>query len=178
MNTKQSYMLFMTPNSCYRILGAKVLENGVSILITGACFFALGALDITLLFAKEGNLEELWQMIQRILTAFDGRLTLNLPVLAAFTADLLLSWVCTVMAAYLGEVISAALMNGKRYNGFLSIVLILALLIAVSWLQTKVGHRFDSEVSSFFLAQSGIALLCSVVMYFLTAWIMDRHLSV
>jgi len=27
MNTKQSYMLFMTPNSCYRILGAKVLET-------------------------------------------------------------------------------------------------------------------------------------------------------
>ena len=30
MNTKQSYMLFMTPNSSYKILGAKVLENGLS----------------------------------------------------------------------------------------------------------------------------------------------------
>ena len=28
MNTRQSYMLFMTPNSCYRILGAKLLECG------------------------------------------------------------------------------------------------------------------------------------------------------
>ena len=27
MNTRQSYMLFMTPNSTYGILGAKVLEN-------------------------------------------------------------------------------------------------------------------------------------------------------
>ena len=41
MNTKQSYMLFMTPNSSYRILGAKVLENGISILVAGAFFFAV-----------------------------------------------------------------------------------------------------------------------------------------
>ncbi len=36
MNTKQSYMLFMTPSSSYSILGAKVLECGLSILIGGA----------------------------------------------------------------------------------------------------------------------------------------------
>ena len=29
MNTRQGYMLFMTPNSCYKILGAKVLENEI-----------------------------------------------------------------------------------------------------------------------------------------------------
>ena len=40
MNTKQSYMLFMTPNSSYKILGAKVLENGLSILMACAFFFA------------------------------------------------------------------------------------------------------------------------------------------
>ena len=40
MNTKQSYMLFMTPNSSYKILGAKVLENGLSMLLAGAAFFA------------------------------------------------------------------------------------------------------------------------------------------
>ena len=40
MNTKQSYMLFMPPNSCYKILGAKVLECGAAILIAGAFFFA------------------------------------------------------------------------------------------------------------------------------------------
>ena len=33
VSTKQSYMLFMTPNSSYSILGAKMLENGLSILL-------------------------------------------------------------------------------------------------------------------------------------------------
>ena len=40
MNTRQGYMLFMTPNSTYRILGAKVTECGLSLLIVGAVYFA------------------------------------------------------------------------------------------------------------------------------------------
>lgn len=36
LNSKQSYMLFLTPKSSYEILGAKILENGISILMAGA----------------------------------------------------------------------------------------------------------------------------------------------
>ena len=36
LNTKQSYMLFLTPKSSYQILGAKILENGISIIMAEA----------------------------------------------------------------------------------------------------------------------------------------------
>ena len=49
LNTKQSYMLFLTPTNSYQVLGAKVLENGISILLTGACFAALAAIDLSLI---------------------------------------------------------------------------------------------------------------------------------
>ena len=177
MNTKQSYMLFMTPNSCYRILGAKMLENGISILLAGGFFFALGALDITLLFAKQGQLGELWKMIRQVLATVDERLTLDLPVMAAFVANLLLGWVSVVAAAYLGEVISAALLNGKRFNGLLSFVLIMLLLAGLGWVQRAATVRIR-ELIPMFLAEGAIALAGSVIMYFLTAQIMERRLSV
>ena len=88
MNTRQSYMLFMTPNSCYKILGAKILECGVSILLTGAFFFALGVLDITLLFAKEGQLSRLWETVQQFLSHFsvNGRaLDISVRTMSAFS---------------------------------------------------------------------------------------------
>ena len=62
MNTKQGYMLFMTPRNCYQILGAKMLENGLSIALAGAFFFLLGLLDVTLLFSRMGQLEMFWKM--------------------------------------------------------------------------------------------------------------------
>ena len=45
MNTKQAYMLFMTPHSDYAILGAKVLECTLSILLASAFFFAWRSLS-------------------------------------------------------------------------------------------------------------------------------------
>ena len=47
LNSKQSYMLFLMPKSSYEILGAKILENGISILLTGVCFALLALLDLT-----------------------------------------------------------------------------------------------------------------------------------
>lgn len=177
MNTKQSYMLFMTPNSCNKILGAKVLENGLSILLAGAFFFALGALDITLLFAREGQVGELWEMLQNFLTSLDSRLRVDFPSLAALTANMLCGWFAMVMAAYLGEVISAALLYGRRYNGIVSFLLILALIIGISLLQNLAGKGI-SEIVPSLLVRGGVALACSGVMYLLTAQIMEQKLSV
>ena len=177
MNTKQSYMLFMTPNSSFKILGAKVLENGLSILLTGACFFALGALDVTLLFAKEGTLQELWDAIERLLHSINENIEITGAGMACFTLSLLASWICIVTTAYLAVVISSALLNGKRFNGLLSFVLFLALTILITWVQQKAvsgaGH-----INVFFLLQAAIALGFSAVMYAATAQIMETKLSV
>ncbi len=177
MNTKQGYMLFMTPNSCYRILGAKVLENGLSILLTGACFFALGALDITLLVAKQGQLQELLDAIRSFITSIDTRLALDFPMLASFTVNMLLNWFSVVTACYLGVAISAALLNGKKLNGLISFLIIVLLSSLVSWLQRlATGTIVDFKTT--FLVDAAVAFACAVVMYFATAQIMEHKLSV
>ena len=180
MNTKQSYMLFMTPNSSYSILGAKVLECGLSILITGAFFFALGTLDITLLFAKSGELSQLWEMIQDFLRHFtiNGQpLTIDLPTMASFTFELVALWISTVTAAYLAVVISAALLNGKRFNGLLSFLFFLAL----SWLSGWVTRQITAgmvDAKTTMIVYGLIDLVFATIMYVVTALIMERKLSV
>ncbi len=177
MNTKQSYMLFMTPNSCYKILGAKVLENGFSILMTGAFFFALGALDITLLFAREGQLAELWKTISEFLRQIDERIAIDASTLLTLTVSVLASWISAITAAYLGDVISTALLNGKKYNSLVSFVAFILINWLVSWIQVKVTAGI-TVITTVFLVSAAVAIALSGVMYFLTARIMDRRLSV
>ena len=177
MNTRQGYMLFMTPNSAYRILGAKVLENGISMLLTGAVFAALGALDVSLLFAKMGEFDRLWQMITTFLHSMNEAITLDAPTLLSFALEMLSSWFCLVTAACLGDVISAALLRGRRMNGLVSFLIILALLFLTARLQS-LAVRGIHVIRDAFLVQSLIALVLSAVMYFVTARIMDRRLSV
>lgn len=45
LNSPQSYMLFLTPNSSYKIIGAKVLENGITLAGGGICFTVLAGID-------------------------------------------------------------------------------------------------------------------------------------
>ena len=182
MNTRQSYMLFMTPNSSYRILGAKVLECGLSILLTGAFYFALGALDISLLFAKEGMLGQLWDTIQEMLRSFtfsNGQtiISLDMKGMAVLVFNLLSGWINTVTTAYLAVTVSAALLNGKRFNGLVSFVLFLALSWAGGWLE-RFATQSISSIETMLLVQGGIALAVAAVMYIATAQIMERKLSV
>ena len=176
MNTKQSYMLFMTPNSSYKILGAKVLENGLSILIAGAFFFALGMLDITLLFTKEGSLQKMWEMFGEMINSINKEVQLNAQGLACFVFSLLAGWIATVTAVYLADVVSSALLYGKKYNGILSFVLFLALSFFMGWLEQKVVPA--SPVNRYFLLSGVLSLVLSGLMYVGTAEIMERKLSV
>ncbi len=145
INTKQSYMLFMTPNSSYRILGAKVAENGLSILLTGVFFFALGALDVTLLFTQFGTLADLWDAIQELLRVFNQQIPLDTASIALFVFSLLASWFAAINAAYLADVISASLLNGKKYNGLLTFVVYLGLAFVLGWLQRAAVYLIIGE---------------------------------
>ena len=180
MNTKQSYMLFMTPNSSYKILGSKILECGLSILIAGAFFLALGSLDITLAFAKEVGLSEMWKGIQEFLSNIyiNGRpLVINAKVLGSLTFMLLTAWILTITTAYLAVVISAALLNGKRFNGLISFVLFLVLDWACTYVMRQATSMISDNVST--LLVSGVcSIVLAAIMYFVTAQIMERKLSV
>ncbi len=180
MNTKQSYMLFMTPNSSYKILGAKVLECGLSILVTGAFFFALGALDITLLFAKSGELSQIWDLIQDILESFTisgHALVFDMETMAAVVFNLLTAWILAVTTAYLADVVSSALLNGKKFNGLLSFALFLLLTWFTDWTARKITSGITDSIPMM-VSFGLINLAFAAVMYVVTAQIMDRKLSV
>lgn len=180
MNTRQGYMLFMTPNSCYRILGAKMLECAVSILLAGAFFFALGALDITLLFAQQGALGKIREMFTEMLSSFTiaGRpILLDAPNLAAFFFSMLASWILVISTAYFADVISTAILYGKKYNGILSFLLFLALSWGISWLTSLVGNGIHTNIGAF-VAEGSVSLAITVAMYIVTARIMETKLSV
>ena len=177
MNTRQSYMLFMTPNSSYKILGAKVIENGLSILVAGGFFFALGALDITLLFAKQSSLKELWDTIAQIIHAFNQDVEINAQSLACLMAAMLTGWIATVTAAYLADAVSSALLNGKKGNFLVSFAFFIVLYVLMTYVEQKFATLVNG-VNAGFLVQSVISLLFAAVMYFATAKIMEDKLSV
>jgi len=175
MNTKQGYMLFMTPNSCYKILGAKVIECGLSILITGAFFFALGMLDFSLLLGKGAN-EEIWKMFTEMINAVNDQIKLDAPHISALVFSMLASWLCTVTTAYLADVVSSSFLNGKKGNMLVTFVLFIALNYGISKLLTLIPSSIG--IIPCLIWQGVAALVLAGIMYVVTARLMEKYLSV
>ena len=175
MNTKQGYMLFMTPNSCYRILGAKVIECGLSLLIAGAFFFALGMLDFSLLLGRGSN-EQIWDMFTQLVRSINDKIVLDAPHISALVLNLLADWLCTVTTAYLADVVSSSLLNGKKGNWVITFILFLVLNYAISKLLRLVPSSLG--IITVLLVQSAIAVILACVMYVVTARLMEKYLSV
>ena len=175
MNTKQGYMLFMTPNSCYRILGAKVIECSLSILIAGAFFFALGYLDFSLLLGKGSN-KQIWDMFNQMVRTINQHIVLDAPHISALIFEIIATWLCTITTAYLADVISSSLLNGKKGGLLITFLIFLLLNYGISKLLQLVPSTIG--VIPVLLWQGVIALVLAGIMYVITARLMEKYLSV
>lgn len=176
MNTKQGYMLFMTPRNSYQILGAKLLENGLSLAVAGGFFFLLGLLDVSLLLTRL-KLDEFWNMAKGALNALDETLRFSWDSMLCHVVHGLAVWLATVAVAYLAVIVSAALLNGKRFNAFVGFVFFILLSSFMGWLM-RLPVGAVAGIDAMLLVRSGIALGYAVVVYAASAWIMGRYLSV
>ena len=176
LTTKQSYMLFMTPNNSYRILGAKVLENAVSVLLTGAFFGLLAALDFSLLLTKFGAYSDLIEFAKRALESIDPRLTLDYRSFFTLVFMLLCSWLLRIGTGYLAVVIGCTLLAGKKGCWIICFLFYIGISILIGLGMDRIPDTLP--IFNYLMIQSVISLVCALVMYFITAWIMDRKLSV
>jgi ABC-type multidrug transport system fused ATPase/permease subunit len=179
-----------------------MLENFLSMLLGGAFFFGLGVLDISILIRRYGEVDSLYEAFQSILRTFGWDFKLDAGYLASICFSLLSGWFATITAAFLADVVSSALLNGKKFNYLVSFVLFLAL----SYLIGKVGNAVAGDVLTrteevveltmpnamqsygtvstvttspgYFLRSGAVSLAFSALFYVCTAEIMQRKLSV
>ena len=175
MNTKQGYMLFMTPNSCYKILGAKVIECALSLLIAGAFFFGLGYLDFSLVLG-DGTNQQLWNMFNQMVRTINQRIVLDAPHLSALVFEIIADWLCMITTAYLADVVSSSLLNGKKYGLLITFLIFLALNYGITKLLKLIPASIG--VIPVLLWQGAIALALAGIMYVITARLMEKYLSV
>lgn len=178
LNTKQSYMLFLTPTNSYQVLGAKVIENGVSILLTGAFFAALVALDFTVSVLYIGGVKQLLDMLHDMMIHLRVDINISAQSLALGFFTILVSWLMMVVTGYLAITLSATVLAGKRFSGVVSFIIYLLLGWACGWIVDKcVPVSMVNETLQYVLT-IGALFIEIVVMYLAAGWIMERRLSV
>ena len=90
--------------------------------------------------------------------------TLDAQTAAALIFNLLTSWIGTVTMAYLADVVSSALLNGKKFNGLLSFALFMLLTWFTDWTTRKITSGINATIP-LLLTFSLISLGFAIVMY-------------
>lgn len=176
MNTRQSYMLFMTPNSTYRILGAKVLETGISTLLMAVFFALIAFIDVPLLRSHDQTVDDAVEILKNLLNSMGSGIDISVPEILCLVFYVLCSWVSTVTLLYLADVISSSLLNGKKGGLLISCVIFFALDYAVTKLNGLMPDAASSTTN--YLLQGAFCLVVSAITYVGTAKMMDKYLSV
>lgn len=179
LNTKQSYMLFLTPKNSYQILGAKVLENGISIFLTGMFYLVLGAVDWSIAVLRIGGVKEFLDIVNQVLASIHIEINIRFVDVLSVLCMLLASWLMAVVIGYLAIILSATVFAGKRFCGLVSFLLYLV----IGWgcgaaLNLLPLDDFMTVTSTAYFILTAGALVLVALMYGIAGWIMERKLSV
>ena len=74
--------------------------------------------------------------------------------------------------------LSATFLNGKKFNGIISLFIFVLISVLVSYIFNKLPFEMDMYNVKLALITVGYYIIPTALMYFITAWIMDNKLSV
>ncbi len=136
LGSRNSYMMFMTPNSTYRIVGAKLIFTLIVALATTAVSCMMLALDWNLLtgYSQTGYMVQ--NLIVWIRNIFEDGLHMDLnQFLMSFSVTLILLWLSVftfICIAYFSITLSATAFSNRKGRGALSFVIFVALCIVLA----------------------------------------------
>ena len=129
------------------------------------------------MLGRLGQLEQLWNFFRDLMTQFNAEIQITWENMLCLTGSMLTSWLATVAIAYLADIISSALLNGKKFNGLVTFLFFILLSLLLGYIQRAVLPT-NAEMMTMLLIDIAVSLAYAAVMYVVSAVIMERYLSV
>lgn len=176
LKTKQSYMLFMVPQSTYSIMGAKVLSAMIQIVLTALVFGFAAFADIMAIAVRYGEIGQLIDLFRDILREF-----LNLDIDARkvmiVIASVVIGWVSTIVLGMFSITLSTTFMANSRAKGIVSFLIFIVINVIIFKLNSLITNGLQSTYTDY-LWSILFSLAVSIALYFGTAWMLEKKVSV
>ncbi len=184
LKNKTGYMVFMTPLSNFKIIGAKLL----SILLTGATLVIfLGIImvvDYNVIKSHNSNIAGMEIMLNGILGTNGSSLGEIVANLAAFIVVVLIQFFTMITVAYLAVSLSSTVLQNKKIKGVVSFVLFVVIYVLMSYIAFKLPHLGEGmqattmlEAIYASLPQFTLYLVCMIGSYIGSAALLSKKIS-
>lgn len=179
LKTKQSYMLYMVPQTTYSIIGAKIIAAILQIFLTLFIFVGAIIINVVITFAKFKNFKELFDLIKKV-TESIFQIEIDVPYFISMLIMLFVMWIFTVLLGMLAISLSTTFLANSKFRTPVSITL----FIILYWGNIKLSNILIPDIVyewsnwAEFLFTSGYLAIISLILYILTAWMLDKKVSV
>lgn len=174
LRTKQSYMLFMVPETTLFVMGAKILSAIIQIILTSSVFGIMAFVDAFAVAARFDEIDTLFVMIQRILHQFFS-LNIDAGVIAINLVELVIGWICVVILAMLAITLSATFMANSKLRGIVSFIFFVVLEIIITKIRRVIVKPLSENTAH--LAAILLSVVVIAIAYPTIAWMLKKKVS-
>ncbi len=180
LKTKQSYMLFMVPQSSWSILGAKIIASILQILFTMFIFTVTLAANFTIFLVRNANVQELVEMLKQFAEAVFN-IRINVRLFAQALGVTFILWVFFFMLAVFVETLLYTVLNQSKLISVLAVVAYCLVIWGVVRMENALGGLL-ARLNPGELIASGMSyayyLALDLILFFVSAWLIEKKLSV
>lgn len=183
LNNKSGYMVFLTPNSGYKILGSKVFTG----LLEGFLFLVvfLILLVVSFLGFYSQSLTDLMnsEILAPIISEFNMSIVELLPFLISNLFTMFVSIVVLILTIFAAISIRKSILAERKYGGFLSVVMFMLLI----WLNGKITSLVVNAINNaevfthgihYFNVISVLQMVIGVALFMLSAYLLDKRIDI
>lgn len=176
LKTKNSYMLFMTPNSSFKIVGAKILASGIQIILYGLCFFGIGVLDLGIMGVRFTSVSEIIELVKTFLRQ-SVQIDVDVTYVLMTVLSIMVMGIFILVLAYLSITLSATFLANRAFKGVISFAIFVLIAMIEEKIATAVlGNILLSDGTTIILSILWYAAM-SIAAYIVTAWMLEKRVS-
>lgn len=143
LNSSEGYMLFLTPNSGYKILGSKLIVSFCELLFYVMIAISLLLLDyfiVKSLFIDSGS-AEIQLIFNRLATSYKS-VTPSIGSIFVFSFTTILQWFNVITMAVMAITLTKTILSDNKYNWLISLAFFLVINIGLQFLSMGIIASF------------------------------------
>lgn len=153
LNKKSGYMLFMTPNSGYKIIASKlifIISEGLILFVSYLIFALFNMIAVAL--KMTGDFSEIVRGMEELLTALNmlvsGQFGINIGDLLLIVIMILISVMVFALIVYSAMTIRKSIFSDNKFGGLISFIIFVGINFIYGKLLNFVGEAFQFNIIS------------------------------
>lgn len=175
LKTKQSYMLFMVPQSIYKVVGAKMLASLIQILIVTFAIGALAIVDIVAAVGTYGSIQTIKELFEELLEEF-LHINIDYSIFIIGIVSIIVSWAATITVAMLSITLSNTMFANSKFRGIASFIIFILITVLIS----KMGGLITDHLKGYtlYIVSMLISAVEATIAYIATSWMLQKKVCV